>query len=109
MATFADKVIKAVCNIPYGKVMCYSQIALLAGAPRAARAVGTILRCDKRAENAPCHRVVTKDGRLSSVFGALGAQEQRRLLEQEGIVITEDLRVDMEHYCARIGDFVWKE
>jgi methylated-DNA-protein-cysteine methyltransferase-like protein len=48
-------------QIPPGRVATYGLVGLIAGRPRAARAVGNILRaCDDPA--VPCHRVVRSSG-----------------------------------------------
>src|SRR4051794_21451330 len=60
---FAARVLAAVRRIPVGRVSTYGDVAALAGVPRAARAVGTILRqCADPAT--PCHRVIAAGGVL---------------------------------------------
>jgi methylated-DNA-[protein]-cysteine S-methyltransferase len=66
-------------------VATYGDVAALAGRPRAARAVGNIMRgCSRR--DVPCHRVVAAGGRL----GGYGGNEmlKRSLLIAEGIPVT---------------------
>jgi hypothetical protein len=48
---FSEKVFTAVRGIPEGKVASYSQVAILAGSPRAARAVGNVLHTNISPEN----------------------------------------------------------
>ncbi len=61
--TFAQKVLEIVSSIPKGKTITYSQVAGLAGSPKAARAVGNII--SKNYDPAiPCHRVIRTDGSL---------------------------------------------
>jgi len=62
MAVFKDKVIKIVKKIPKGETLSYGEVALLAGSPGAARAVGNILSKNFNPE-IPCHRVVRSDGK----------------------------------------------
>jgi O-6-methylguanine DNA methyltransferase len=59
--TFSDKVRDIVRKIPKGKTMTYKEVATKAGNPKAARAVGAVMRsnCDP---SIPCHRVVASDG-----------------------------------------------
>jgi methylated-DNA-[protein]-cysteine S-methyltransferase len=66
-------------------VATYGDIAGLAGRPRAARAVGTIMR-DCSALDVPCHRVIAAAGRL----GGYGGNEsmKRELLRAEGIPVS---------------------
>ncbi|TMK24025.1 MAG: MGMT family protein [Actinobacteria bacterium] len=52
---------EVVRGIPRGRVATYALVALLAGRPRAARAVGNVMRaCHDPA--VPCHRVVRANG-----------------------------------------------
>ena len=100
MASEYNKMIyEAVKRIPPGKVTNYGFIALIAGRPRAARAVGFALHHNPEPGVIPCHRVVFKDGSLSPGFAFGGPGIQRRLLEDEGVVFLPDGRVDM----ARCG------
>ena len=50
----------------------------------------------------PCHRVVNREGRLAPEFAFGGPEEQRRLLEGEGVVVSEDGYVDMKTYCVEM-------
>ena len=79
---FASRVLSVVRRIPPGRVATYGDVAALAGQPRAARAVGNIMR-DCRRPDVPCHRVVAAGGRL----GGYGGSEtlKRSLLLAEGI------------------------
>jgi O-6-methylguanine DNA methyltransferase len=80
-STFARRVLAVVRSIPPGRVATYGDVAASAGRPRAARAVGTIMRaCADPA--VPCHRVIAAGGRL----GGYGGREavKRQLLELEG-------------------------
>ena len=93
--TFKQRVNQIVLNIPSGKVMYYSQIALIAGKPRAARAVGMIAHYGK--EEVPWHRIVNKQGGLASGYWG-GKREQARLLRAEGIEIKDYKVINMEEY-----------
>lgn len=85
-------------QIPRGRVATYGQLAFLAGSPRASRVVGGAMRRCPAGAGVPCHRVVGRDGRLApeGAFGPL--DEQRLLLEAEGVEITPDRRVDLQRY-----------
>jgi O-6-methylguanine DNA methyltransferase len=82
---FQRRVLAAVRRIPAGRVATYGDIAAIAGRPRAARAVGTIMR-DCSAPDVPAHRVIAAAGRL----GGYGGNEslKRSLLRAEGILVT---------------------
>jgi methylated-DNA-protein-cysteine methyltransferase-like protein len=104
MTTFSEKVFAAVREIPSGKAASYSQIAIAAGSPRAARAVGNVLHSNISPENAPCHRVVHNDGRLAEAYVFGGAGKQEALLKSEGVEFLADGRVDMKK-CRHMEDF----
>ena len=72
-------------RVPRGRVITYGEVAALAGAPRAARAVGTVLR-ECRDGATPCHRVVGAGGALGGWTGVL-ADKRLRLMD-EGITAT---------------------
>lgn len=83
--TFESRVLSAVRRIPPGRVATYGDVAEWAGVPRAARAVGNIMRGCRDA-SVPCHRVVAAGGRL----GGYGGLEplKRALLQAEGIRVS---------------------
>jgi O-6-methylguanine DNA methyltransferase len=84
-ASFAQRVLTVVRRIPPGRVATYGDVAAMAGRPRAARAVGNIMRgCTRR--DVPCHRVIAAGGRL----GGYGGSEalKRSLIVAEGIVVS---------------------
>ena len=97
MALF-ENIYKAVKSIPPGKVASYGQIARMAGSPRAARQVGWALHVNPDPGGIPCHRVVTKDGRVSPVFAFGGENVQVHMLRDEGVEFLADGRVDMERF-----------
>lgn len=95
MSTY-ELIYEQVKKIPSGKVATYGQIAYLAGNYRWSQVVGYALHVNPDQKQIPCHRVVKKDGSLSSAFAFGGINEQRVLLENEGVTFLEDGRVDME-------------
>ena len=81
---FRDRVLAVVRRIPVGRVSTYGDVARLAGHPRAARAVGNIMRgC--RAPGVPCHRVVAAGGLIGGYGGNEGLK--RNLLRAEGLIV----------------------
>jgi methylated-DNA-protein-cysteine methyltransferase related protein len=90
-----QSILAAVRRIPRGRVSSYGEIARLAGLPRRARLVGTVLR--HTAARVPWHRVINAGGRISFPAGSDACQRQRRLLEQEGIAFRRD-RIDVNRY-----------
>jgi methylated-DNA-protein-cysteine methyltransferase-like protein len=72
----------------------YGQVALLAGAPRAARQVGGVLNRVRQPDQVPWQRVINAEGMISTY--RIGAGElQRALLEAEGVKFDADGRVDL--------------
>jgi O-6-methylguanine DNA methyltransferase len=84
VSDFRRRVLAVVRRIPPGRVATYGDVAALAGAPRAARAVGTAMR-DCRDPRVPCHRVIGADGALGGYGGNL--QLKRELLRAEGLEV----------------------
>lgn len=82
---FARRVLTVVRRIPVGRVTTYGTVARLAGKPRAARAVGNVMRA-ARAPGVPYHRVVAAGGRLGGYGGNLSLK--RALLAAEGVVVS---------------------
>jgi O-6-methylguanine DNA methyltransferase len=81
---FTKRVLAAVRRIPAGRVATYGDVAAAAGRPRAARAVGNIMR-ECSAPGVPCHRVIAAAGALGGYAGNL--ELKRALLRAEGILV----------------------
>ncbi len=103
-SNFYEQVYAVVRRIPYGQVTSYGRIASMLGSPNAARAVGYALRAlkDKKENSAyaniPWQRVVNSQGRISIVNREFGAQHQARLLREEGVVVSENLQINLDIY-----------
>jgi len=82
--TFTEKVRAVVAKIPKGESMSYKEVATRAGNPKAARAVGAIMRSNYN-RDIPCHRVVKSDGSLGS-YNRGGTLRKRELLKAEGVL-----------------------
>jgi methylated-DNA-[protein]-cysteine S-methyltransferase len=82
---FQREILAALRRVPYGEVVSYSELARLAGHPRAQRAAGTFCARNRFPLVVPCHRVVSSDG-LGS-YGSLGLDYKRRLLALEGVTL----------------------
>ena len=81
---FARRVFILVSRIPPGRVISYGALARKAGKPRAARAVGNLMRSAPQ-PGLPYHRVIAAGGRI----GGYGGSEQLKvsLLAAEGLLI----------------------
>lgn len=74
---FSRTILEYLARVPYGEVTTYKSLAVKAGNPRAARAVGTIMNRNPIPIVLPCHRVVGSNG---SLVGYGGGLERKRLL-----------------------------
>lgn len=83
MRSFSRKVYRVVARIPIGEVRTYQWVASQAGNPRAARAVGQILKKNPFPLIIPCHRVVPAGGGAGGYSGRGGSRAKQRLLELE--------------------------
>jgi methylated-DNA-protein-cysteine methyltransferase-like protein len=60
------QILEVVALIPFGKVATYGQIAQLAGLPKHARLVGTVLKNLDEGSHLPWHRVINSQGKVST-------------------------------------------
>lgn len=88
---FQRAVLRILSRIPPGRVTTYGDVAAAAGRPRAARAVGNIMRLAKQ-PGLPYHRVVASGGRIGGYGGAEHLKEA--LLAAEGLTIRRRRVVD---------------
>ncbi|MBL8269738.1 MAG: MGMT family protein [Steroidobacter sp.] len=89
--------IAAIKRIPKGKVCTYGNVADVAGLPRRARLVGTVLRQTPASRAVPWFRVINASGRISFPEGSDGYARQRKHLEAEGVDFVGG-RVDLNRY-----------
>jgi len=98
--SLSKNIIQVIKHIPKGKVATYGQIAGLAGNPHASRVVVWTLNSSSKTENLPWYRVINSKGTISLKRGA-GYEEQRKLLESEGIVFNENDKIDLKEFQWR--------
>ena len=79
---FERKVLRALYRVSCGKTVTYVELAQRSGHPKAARAVGSVMRRNQLPIFLPCHRVVRSDGTLGE-YGP-GRIWKKRLLMAEG-------------------------
>lgn len=87
LSDFQQKVLKTLQKVPRGKVRTYSWLALKAGRPGAARAVGNTMARNPIPFLIPCHRVVPAAGGIGN-YG-LGSGRKRELLQREGVAVDQ--------------------
>ncbi len=90
-------VYRVVKLIPKGMVMSYSGVARQCGSPRSARYVGFALHALPANTRVPWWRVINARGRISNQYAP---DKQRRRLEAEGVVVNDQMRVDMHLFDA---------
>lgn len=71
---FHRRALETVCTIEWGQTMSYGEVAVLAGHPGAARAVGSACRVTPFSLIVPVHRVIRSDGSP----GHYGAHPERK-------------------------------
>jgi methylated-DNA-[protein]-cysteine S-methyltransferase len=80
---FQTRVLKVVRRVRYGKTISYGQLAEKAGYPRAARAVGSVMRSNRFPIIVPCHRVVAAGDKPGGYTSPQGISLKLRLLAME--------------------------
>lgn len=103
------RILASVKRIPRGRVSTYGDVAEVAGLPRRARLVGTVLRTTSA--RVPWQRVINASGRISFPLGSEAHRRQRKLLEGEGVVFVGG-RVDLKRYGwpqreAALDELLW--
>ena len=98
---FFARVYQTLKKVPKGKVVTYGQIAHMLGEPRKARQVGYALHVNPEPVTIPCHRVVNRFGELAPAFAFGGREIQKALLEQEGVEVDEEFKVNLDIYLYR--------
>ena len=84
MTEFQQTAMKVVCDIPYGQVRTYLDIANVLGKPKAIRAVGRANATNPMPIVVPCHRVLGSDGKLHGYSAPGGLETKAWLLRLEG-------------------------
>lgn len=114
MGGFFERVYEVVRKVPSGKVVSYGEIARVLGT-KDARRVGHALHANPYEGEVPCHRVVSREGRVAQNFAFDGPGEQILRLKAEGVGFIslssqeavegrDEVRVDMEKYRYEFSD-----
>lgn len=105
MSPFRDRVIDIVRSVPYGKIVSYGQVALYCGLPRAAREVGWVLNGTEGKVDLPWWRVINNKGLITISGTQYSTRDtQRKLLQSEGVEVSDQYEVDMEKYRFHPSD-----
>ncbi|QDG54421.1 cysteine methyltransferase [Persicimonas caeni] len=107
---FSDRVYWLAQQVPPGEVVTYGQLALYAGSPRAARAVGTLMRNSlSNGVEVPWQRVINASGGISFKGDYARAELQRRLLEDEGVVFDSNTKCDLKRFRWEPDVLFWED
>ena len=98
------KIYRIVKRIPRGRVASYGQIATLAGLDGHARQVGYALHALPAEMSVPWHRVVNAKGEISPRNAGDSHELQRLLLEEEGVELTLQGRIDLKVFRWNKGN-----
>ena len=79
---FYMRVYEKMLLIPYGETVSYQQLAILAGSPKACRAVGSANNRNPLPPLIPCHRVIGKDGSMVGFGSGIWRKELLLSLEK---------------------------
>lgn len=79
--SFQQCVWKALLQIPKGQTIAYSELAVLAGYPKAVRAVASAVARNRISLLIPCHRVIQKSGKIGQY--RWGSDLKKLILAQE--------------------------
>jgi len=90
------RVFALVCACPVGRVVTYGWLAKAVGYPRGARMVGWIM--NETSPGVPAQRVINSKGELSGSWAFGSPDRMRLLLESEGIIFSNEGRVDLKRY-----------
>ena len=106
-STFRQRVWKILCEIPYGTVVTYGEIAkkvafMEGKKSMSAQAVGGAVGHNPISILIPCHRVMGANGSLTGYAG--GLERKKFLLELEGGYSHADERAKQDRYSRRTED-----
>lgn len=102
MQEASKRILDIISRIPEGRVCSYGDVAGYAGIPRGARTVARLLHACSANAGLPWQRVVRADGGIALPEGG-GFEEQKALLELEGVAVDGRGRVDLYKHRWKPG------
>ncbi len=94
---FSEMVYEIVRLVPIGRVTTYGAIARCLGMSRSSRMVGMVLKgCQQEKNPVPAHRVVNRNGMLTGKAAFGNSNEMAKLLQDEGIRVSDDKVVEFK-------------
>lgn len=91
LTEFRKRILLLIRAIPYGEVRSYYDVAVMAGVPRAARAIGGAMAANPVPIIIPCHRIIANSGRLTGYSALGGLNMKKMLLKMEGVEFKGEL------------------
>ncbi len=88
---FRGAVLGALEGVRFGETVSYGELAVRAGSPRAARAVGTAMATNPIAVIVPCHRVLRSGGATGRYGGGVDAKVWLLEMEREVAAATDPM------------------
>ncbi len=95
-STLMAQTFALVRTCPKGRVTTYGWIGKALGYPRGARMIGWFM--NEASGDVPAQRVINSKGELSGSWAFGSPDTMRTLLEAEGIIFTDEGRVDLKRY-----------
>ena len=83
LSEFQQNVLTTLRMVSYDEIVSYSELARLAGSPKAARAIGMVMAQNPLPLIIPCHRVIKADGSPGQFSAAGGTNTKKRMLDLE--------------------------
>jgi len=102
-----DLILSAVTAIPAGAIASYGVVGERAGLQRSARMVARVLSQLPAGSAVPWFRVVRSGGRIAFASGSRSFQRQRKLLEAEGCVVSDEGRVRAARADNSLDALLW--
>ena len=96
LAGYQERVFGIVRRVPAGRVMTYGQLAGFLGEGYTPRTVGFVMH--NADDTVPWHRVINSQGACSTGRVLVPPDNQRRLLEAEGVEFNARGRCDLARY-----------
>jgi len=91
-----DRIFEVVRLVPVGSVATYGQIAHIVGC--FPRVVGYAMHSVSIEDDVPWQRIINSKGKISFPLGTEGFDEQKAILEAEGVVFDKMGKIDLKKF-----------
>ena len=102
------RILQILAAVPYGRVASYGQVAELAGLPRGARLVASVLRSEGAESGIPWHRILNASGCVAIPRENPARAEQISRLRDEAVMVLRG-RVDLRRFAWQpdLDELLW--